>query len=148
MKLGKMEMKVDVEVHGLQGHAETCPICHGTGKVEDLGTTVGERTCHGCDGTGWVSVPGKGPDWPPPVVVEKWITSPPYPVRYYNFPPWPDYPSDKPYIGDLPPYGRPDVTCCKNHGTYANPAWPVFQCPFDINESPFREVTDGNGKVQ
>ena len=49
-------------------HAEVCPICHGTGKVEDyedfLDTTAPlERTCHGCGGKGWVSV-DDGEDYP------------------------------------------------------------------------------------
>jgi hypothetical protein len=49
-------------------HAETCPVCHGTGKY--LG-----NTCHGCHGKGWIEVngerhiypnPDKFPDFPRP----------------------------------------------------------------------------------
>jgi len=30
-------------------HAEKCPLCKGAG-------TVKEKTCHGCNGKGWVTV--------------------------------------------------------------------------------------------
>jgi hypothetical protein len=53
-------------------HAETCPVCGGTGIVDKkiaVGGTVREITsnedCHGCDGKGWVEV---GRDDPPVVV--------------------------------------------------------------------------------
>lgn len=35
--------------------AEICPVYNGTGKVRDEGGD--KRTCHGCSGTGWVTVP-------------------------------------------------------------------------------------------
>jgi len=35
-------------------HAEVCPICKGTGKVE-AGENL-ERNCHGCGGLGWITV--------------------------------------------------------------------------------------------
>ncbi len=39
-------------------HAEKCPICYGTGQVnpDPVGTAVNLKTCHGCGGTGWVTV--------------------------------------------------------------------------------------------
>ena len=39
-------------------HAETCPVCQGTGRVSVAGThTIGRaQPCHGCGGTGWVTV--------------------------------------------------------------------------------------------
>ncbi len=44
-------------------HAETCPICNGSGKIAirggKLDTTAlasPTKTCHGCGGTGWVTV--------------------------------------------------------------------------------------------
>lgn len=50
-------------------HAERCPVCTGTGKIE-------KETCHGCNGKGWVEVtdnnnyyypyiPYRYPDYPP-----------------------------------------------------------------------------------
>jgi len=54
-------------------HAEVCPICQGTGSVENIvsdNTTmpdgIGGRPCHGCGGAGWVSVQDHCP-MPPPV---------------------------------------------------------------------------------
>lgn len=43
--------------------AEICPVCKGIGKyVEYLNYYINtapytEKTCHGCNGRGWVSVP-------------------------------------------------------------------------------------------
>ena len=43
-------------------HAETCPICGGTGKFRyplldgSSSATPLESTCHGCGGLGWVTV--------------------------------------------------------------------------------------------
>jgi len=43
-------------------HAEKCPVCGGTGRVNlepDPGTTAqmgNEVLCHGCGGSGWVTV--------------------------------------------------------------------------------------------
>ncbi len=38
-------------------HAETCPICWGKGKIQEPGSTaVCDKACHGCNGSGWVSV--------------------------------------------------------------------------------------------
>ena len=38
-------------------HAETCPVCGGKGKIQELGSTaVDNKICQGCDGKGWVSV--------------------------------------------------------------------------------------------
>jgi hypothetical protein len=60
-------------------HAERCPVCVGTGKIE-------KETCHGCNGKGWVEVSDNNnyyypyvsyryPDYPPPL----W---PPYTITY------------------------------------------------------------------
>ena len=40
-------------------HAEKCPVCNGTGKVDD-------KQCHGCAGLGWVSVQDTYPIYYPP----------------------------------------------------------------------------------
>lgn len=38
-------------------HAEKCPVCYGEGKVSEGPGALGEKkTCHGCGGTGWVTV--------------------------------------------------------------------------------------------
>jgi len=43
-------------------HAEKCPVCNGTGRIENTGSTaVNEKSCHGCNGRGWIEV-GSGPD--------------------------------------------------------------------------------------
>ena len=44
-------------------HAEVCPVCHGKGTIpRDYGKWIsydeGEKTCHGCGGSGWVTVRG------------------------------------------------------------------------------------------
>lgn len=48
-------------------HAEKCPVCNGSGKVEEiipynygsssLSTPINIKTCHGCNGSGWITVP-------------------------------------------------------------------------------------------
>ena len=79
-------------------HAETCPICWGKGKLQEHGcTAVDNKTCHGCNGQGWVSVqdepqtllPWAIPGYP-------WLHYPDYPGGI--FPP-PAFPSD--------PYSNP-----------------------------------------
>lgn len=43
-------------------HAEKCPVCNGAGKIPDYSLEVSTavntniKTCHGCDGVGWVTV--------------------------------------------------------------------------------------------
>ena len=46
-------------------HAETCPICWGSGKVQDPDGLASEtKTCRGCGGSGWVSVQDEAVGWP------------------------------------------------------------------------------------
>ena len=46
----------------MKKHAELCPVCKGTGKYKDYtncnytSITYIEKTCHGCNGMGWVEV--------------------------------------------------------------------------------------------
>jgi hypothetical protein len=62
---------------------ELCPVCKGSGKYPDYheGSTAGpiERTCHGCDGKGWVTDANEAryPPWEP--VLPYW----PYPQPIY-----------------------------------------------------------------
>jgi len=43
-------------------HADLCPVCNGRGKIRDSKygessvSELNEKTCHGCDGKGWVRV--------------------------------------------------------------------------------------------
>ena len=62
-------------------HAERCPICYGTGKVNDPTNHQLKMTCYGCGGKGWIEVN----DQP--------YISPPY--QPYN--PYPWYPTYYPY---------------------------------------------------
>jgi hypothetical protein len=59
-------------------HSEICPICSGKGKVDKNGK---EETCHGCGGSGWITVQD---------------TTCPYPV-YPIYPQYPYYPTYPPY---------------------------------------------------
>ena len=45
--------------------AVLCPVCSGTGKVQDYHDIRAYITCHGCGGRGWVEV-SNGPPmfWP------------------------------------------------------------------------------------
>ena len=36
--------------------AQICPVCNGSGKIMSEPTTNKDKTCHGCDGRGWVEV--------------------------------------------------------------------------------------------
>ncbi|MEA2053494.1 MAG: hypothetical protein U9O96_00015 [Candidatus Thermoplasmatota archaeon] len=63
--------------------AVLCPVCNGTGKIPDPDSTVGEKTCHGCHGYGWVTVPG---DYPMPVIGYP-------PPKKFEFP-WTGTPTD------------------------------------------------------
>lgn len=46
----------------MKKHAEICPVCKGSGSYKDYtdcnytATIYVERTCHGCNGAGWVEV--------------------------------------------------------------------------------------------
>lgn len=46
-----------------KAHAEICPVCGGSGQLQDYcnvgsaGTNIGYKTCHACQGDGWVVVP-------------------------------------------------------------------------------------------
>lgn len=48
-------------------HAEKCPVCGGSGRLD-------VQICHGCEGWGWVTVGEPETPTPPPVV---WPTPPP-----------------------------------------------------------------------
>lgn len=41
-------------------HAERCPVCNGTGKLQNWSYSTSSAslstTCHGCGGKGWVTV--------------------------------------------------------------------------------------------
>ena len=37
-------------------HAESCPVCHGSGKIDQNDSTASTKPCHGCHGLGWVTV--------------------------------------------------------------------------------------------
>lgn len=43
-------------------HAEICPVCKGKGLIVDEYSTSSwpTKTCHGCGGSGWVTVPDEG----------------------------------------------------------------------------------------
>ena len=36
-------------------HAETCPVCQGKGNLPDC-TSKQRKTCHGCNGLGWITI--------------------------------------------------------------------------------------------
>jgi hypothetical protein len=61
-------------------HSELCPVCKGSGVFDG-------RTCHGCGGSGWVTV-HDGVKYAPPIC-PKW--PPDYPA-YPTYPTWPYYP--------------------------------------------------------
>ncbi len=59
-------------------HAETCPLCNGSGKLQEPGSTaVMNKTCHGCGGKGWVSVEDRQDFGDPCLVPYPWMSSPP-----------------------------------------------------------------------
>jgi len=46
--------------------AVLCPVCQGTGKYL-------EKTCHGCNGKGWIIIPGSNfPYYPEPYPYTYW----------------------------------------------------------------------------
>lgn len=45
-------------------HAEVCPVCNGTGKVnrtQHTDSCIRIETCNGCSGQGWITVRGTTP---------------------------------------------------------------------------------------
>lgn len=44
-------------------HSEVCPLCGGTGLYKEYqnysSITYLSKTCHGCKGKGWISVPNE-----------------------------------------------------------------------------------------
>ena len=49
-------------MYKIENKADLCPVCKGTGKYREIvsyGTITAkfEKTCHGCDGKGWVIFP-------------------------------------------------------------------------------------------
>ena len=55
-------------------HSEVCPVCNGTGKIKTYLDPFGfgystsgngyiEKTCHGCQGKGWITIEDK--QWQP-----------------------------------------------------------------------------------
>ena len=55
-------------------HSEICPVCGGAGKIKTYldplgfgyltsGKTYTEKTCHGCQGKGWITIEDK--QWQP-----------------------------------------------------------------------------------
>lgn len=70
-------------------HAEKCPVCNGHGQIEQLpnkddSTNMKNNfvTCHGCNGTGWVTVKDDDGNWTYPSPV------PYYPPPYQPIYPW------------------------------------------------------------
>ena len=70
-------------------HAERCPVCYGSGKLqtgtEAGGTNPAFNVCYGCGGKGWVEVQDSTSPFPP--VLE----SRPSPFYYWPFTYWPPY---------------------------------------------------------
>jgi len=72
-------------------HAETCPVCGGTGKKPDPKCMDDSYAkCHGCDGKGWVEVGNDNIPVPYPVPVPTPAPSPWQPAPYE--PEWPPRP--------------------------------------------------------
>lgn len=52
-----------VSERSVRAHAEICPVCGGSGQLQDYcnvgsaGTNIGYKTCHACQGDGWIVVP-------------------------------------------------------------------------------------------
>lgn len=63
-------------------HAERCPCCYGKGTLPpDTKTTdASEKACHGCGGSGWVTVYDQQPFvYPIPYPVPQYVPVYPYP---------------------------------------------------------------------
>ena len=56
-------------------HAEKCPVCLGSGKVEG-------KQCHGCNGRGWIEVSDGGSRYIPYVPYEPYPWQPPWQPYY------------------------------------------------------------------
>ena len=50
-------------------HAETCPVCKGTGQLPFPDDVIQPKICHGCDGKGWIEVGDTIPPFPSPMIL-------------------------------------------------------------------------------
>jgi len=72
-------------------HAEKCPVCDGTGKVQDngpSGTSIDFKTCHGCGGKGFVVVADEK-EFVPFLVLYPVYPQPNYVIYEPTFPSYP-----------------------------------------------------------
>ena len=83
MAIGSVVGNVNVSVN-VTTHAEVCPLCHGTGRLDT--PEGGTRACHGCEGKGWVVVPGVGVGQQPVYYPVYQPTVVPFPFNPYPFP--------------------------------------------------------------
>ena len=79
-------------------HSEICPVCHGEGTIPVIGMTTStdpRKTCHACNGAGYILVPDEHPYWPepyyPPQPFTPFYIDPQYPF-YFPFYIDPQYP--------------------------------------------------------
>ena len=55
-------------------HAEKCPLCGGSGQIEtpppkdSTQASLNTKLCHGCGGSGWVTVQDPGVPYIPPYI--------------------------------------------------------------------------------
>jgi len=62
--VGHSEARLLRELSDNMSKAVICPICGGSGKIEQPECTEAVRPCHGCSGRGWVEIGQAGPVWP------------------------------------------------------------------------------------